>query len=65
MPEDEFVEVNLELGLARAVVGADQPLLEVPNGSIGKWDSGLHTFAQLSTAGLGANRMLKAGLRQA
>jgi hypothetical protein len=30
-PEDEFVEVNLELRFADAVAGADQPLLEVPN----------------------------------
>ena len=45
MPKDEFVEVDLELGLAHSVVGADQPLLEVSNGPIGEWDSGLRAFA--------------------
>ena len=47
MAKNEFVEVNLELGLAHSVVGADQPLLEIANCPIGKWDSGLRTFAQL------------------
>ena len=30
--------LNLELRFALAVVRADQPLLEVPNSAIGKWD---------------------------
>jgi len=47
MPEDEFVEVNLELGLAHSVVGADQPLLKIANGPIGKGDGGLRAFTQL------------------
>jgi hypothetical protein len=29
------------------MVGADQPLLEVANGSVGKWDGGLRALAQL------------------
>jgi len=29
VPKDEFIEVYLELGLTYAVVGADEPLLEV------------------------------------
>ena len=45
VPKDEFVEVSLELGLAHTVVGADEPLLEVANGSIGKWNGGLRTFS--------------------
>ena len=45
MPKHEFVEVDLELVLAHSVVGADQPLLEVPNGPIGEWDSGLRALA--------------------
>jgi len=44
VPKDEFVEVYLELGLAH-VVRANEPLLEVANGSIGKWDGGLRTFS--------------------
>jgi hypothetical protein len=46
VPEDKFVEVNLQLRFAHAVVGADQPLLEVPDGAIGKWDSRLRDFAE-------------------
>jgi hypothetical protein len=45
VPKDEFVEVYLELGLTHTVVGADEPLLEVANGSIGEWNSGLRTFS--------------------
>jgi hypothetical protein len=44
VPEDKFVEVNLELRFAYAVVGADQPLLEIPNSAIGKWDSRLRAY---------------------
>ena len=36
MAKDEFVEINLKLGLAHSVVGADQPLLQVANGPIGE-----------------------------
>jgi hypothetical protein len=43
--KDKFVEVYLELGLTHTVVGADEPLLEVANGSIRKWDGGLCTFS--------------------
>jgi hypothetical protein len=45
VPKDEFVEVYLELGLTHTVVGADEPLLEVADGSIGKWNGGLRTFS--------------------
>jgi hypothetical protein len=43
--KDEFVEVYLEWGLTHTVVGADEPLLEVAKGSIGKWNGGLGTFS--------------------
>jgi hypothetical protein len=46
VPKDKFIEVYLELGLAHTVVGASEPPLEVANGSIGKGDSGLRTFAK-------------------
>ena len=64
MPKDEFIEVDLELVLAHSVVGADQPLLEVANRPIGKWDSGLRAFSQLRSERLVASDMFKAGLRQ-
>src|ERR1039458_1536913 len=65
MAKDEFVEVNLKLGLAHSVVGADQPLLEVANGSVGKPDSGPRAFAPLCSATLVASDVFKAGLREA
>jgi hypothetical protein len=43
--KDEFVEAYLELGLTHTVVGADKPLPEVANGSIGEWNNGLRTFS--------------------
>jgi hypothetical protein len=60
VPKDELVEVNLELGFTHAVVGTAQPLLQIPNGSIRKWDHRGRTFAQLRTEGLDASDMLKA-----
>ena len=47
MAKDEFVKVNLKLRLAHSVVGADQPLLEIANGPIGKRDRRLRALAQL------------------
>jgi len=64
VPKDEFVEVYLQLSLAHTVVGADEPLLEVANSSIGKWDGGLRTFSQLRAERLDAIDMLKAGLNE-
>jgi hypothetical protein len=45
MPKDEFVEEYLELGLTHTVASVDEPLLEVANGSIGKWNCGLCPFS--------------------
>jgi hypothetical protein len=64
VPKDEFVEVHLELGLAHTVVGADEPLLEVANGSIGKWYGRLRTFSQLRAERLCASNMFKAGFNE-
>lgn len=63
-PKHEFVEVDLKLGLAHSVIGANQPLLEVPNRPIGKWHNLLRASAQLRSEWLVASDMLKADLRQ-
>ena len=34
--EDEFIKINLKLIAAHAVIGSDQPLLEIPNGRSAK-----------------------------
>ena len=31
--KDEFIEMRLELGTAHAVIGADRPLLRIPDGA--------------------------------
>ena len=64
MPKDEFVEVYLELGVTHTVVGADEPLLEFANGSIGKWNSGLRTFSEFQSERLGTGDMFKTNFDQ-
>jgi len=64
VPKDEFIEVYLELGLAHTVVRANEPLLEVAYGSIGKGNGGLRTFSQFRAERLDASDMFKAGLNE-
>ena len=64
MPKDKFIEVYLELGLVHSVVGANEPPLEVANGSIGKEDSGLRTFSKFRAERLDASDMFIAGLNE-
>ncbi len=59
MPEDKFVEVDLELRLAHAVVGADQPLLEVSNGAISERDSRLRAFTEFRSERLSTGDVFK------
>ena len=64
VPKNELIEVNLELRLTHSVVGTDQPLLEISNGPIGKWDNRPRTFAQLRSEWLRAGDVLEPGLRE-
>ena len=52
------------MGLAYTVARANEPLLEVANSPIGKWDGGLRTFSQLRAERLDASDMSKAGLNE-
>jgi hypothetical protein len=45
VPEDELIQINLELSSAHAMVGADQPLLEVANRAISEWYGRFRAFA--------------------
>jgi hypothetical protein len=45
VPKYEFVEVYLELVLTHTVISTDEPLLEVANGSISKWNGLLRIFS--------------------
>jgi hypothetical protein len=47
MPEDELIEVDLELVLAYTVVRAGEPLLKVADGPVGKRDGRLRALSQL------------------
>src|SRR6516225_12466933 len=63
--EDELVEVDLELTAADAMVGANQPLLEVTDGSVGQGHDRFGTLAQFGPQGLNAGDMLESHLFQA
>ena len=54
MSKDELVQVNLELSAAHAVVGADQPLLQVSDGAVGQRYHGFRALAQIDSQRLGA-----------
>ena len=57
--EDELVEVDLELTAAYAVVGANQPLLQVADGSVGQRHDRWGTFVQFRPQRLNAGDMLE------
>ena len=43
--KDEFIKINLKLIAAHAVIGSDQPLLEIPNGAVRQRQHRLRAFA--------------------
>jgi len=45
--EDEFVEISLELIAAYAVVGSNQPLLQVADRAVSQRHHGFRAFAQV------------------
>ena len=59
---DEFIEVHLELVLAHSMIGSNQPLLEVSNRPIRKWDCGVRTFSQSRPKWLVPDDMFKSSL---
>ena len=64
VPKDKFIEINLKLIAAHAVIGSDQPLLEVSNGAVRQRQHRLRAFSQIDSQGLRARHMLKSGLLQ-
>jgi len=50
--ENELVQVNLQLIAAHAVVGANEPLLEVADGAVRQWHRGFRALAQVASQGL-------------
>jgi hypothetical protein len=62
--EDELVEVDLELTAADAMVGANQPLLEVTDGSVARGTTDLAPLRNFGPQGLSAGDMLETSLFQ-
>jgi hypothetical protein len=62
--KNKFIKLNLELFAAHAVVGTDQPLLEITNRAVCQRQHGLGTFAQVDAHWLSASHMLKSGFLQ-
>src|SRR3989441_10613812 len=65
VPEDELVQGDLELATAYAVVGANEPLLQVTDGSVGQRHDRFGTFAQCGPQWLRAGDRLEPNLFQA
>ena len=59
MPENEFIEINLELLATDAVMCANQPLLEVANRTIRKRYHRYGAFPQLGSQRLAASQVLE------
>jgi hypothetical protein len=59
VPKNELVQIDLQLGAAHSVVGAEEPLLEVPDGAISEGHYGFRSLVQLGSQGLSARDMVK------
>jgi hypothetical protein len=64
MAEDEFVEVDLELIAAHAVIGSNQPLLQVADGAACQGNHGFGAFSKVSSQGLALRQLVVARLSQ-
>ena len=56
--KDKLIEIDLKLSAADAVIGADQPLLEIANRSVGQRHHRLGTLAQIDSQRLRARDVL-------
>jgi hypothetical protein len=54
MSKNQLIEVDLELSAANAVIGTDQPLLEVADRAVGQRHRRLGTLAQIDSQRLRA-----------
>jgi len=65
VPKNELVQIGLELLLAHPTTRADQPLLEISDSAIGKWDSRLRTFTEFRSGRLRSGDVFESGFREA
>ena len=49
MAKDEFIKINLKLIATHAVIGSDQPLLEILNGAVCQRQYRVGAFAQIDS----------------
>ena len=59
VPKDKFVEINLELTAADAMMSSDQPLLQVANRAVRQRYNRFCAFAQIATQRLDARHVLE------
>ena len=52
VPKNELVQIDLQLGAAHSLVGAEEPLLEVPDGTIREGHHGFRSLVQLEISGV-------------
>src|ERR1019366_8100500 len=52
MAKDEFVKISLELMAAHAVMGSEQPLLQIADGTVCQRHHGLSASVQIGSRGL-------------
>src|SRR5438067_745995 len=64
-PEDELVEINLQMTTAHAMMGANDPLLEIADSAIDQRNDGRCTLAELGPQRLSTRHVLKPDLLQA
>lgn len=64
MTKDEFVEIDLQVMPADTVIGADEPLLQVPNGAVRQRHHGRHASSQRTPGRLRAGDVPHACGRQ-
>jgi hypothetical protein len=65
VPKDELVKVDLQVTTAYAMVGTDDPLLEIANSAIGQRSDGQHTLAEFGPQRLSTGHVLEPDLLQA
>ena len=64
MTKDEFIKVSLEPMAAHAVMGSEQPLLQVADGPVGQRHRGLRAFVQVRSRRLRARHMAESRFLQ-
>jgi hypothetical protein len=62
--KDEFIQVDLELVAADAVMSPKEPLLEIANGPVRQRHYGLRALSQVASQRLAARHVLEASLFQ-